>query len=184
MSGTQNLGTIRLLPGGAANVERVAVVRLGENAAEAARQADLAQDSAEDSAASAATAEALIGPTYASTALGLAATSNGQSFAVNPGTGVVTIYLNSAGSAVAQRTLATTAYLAASTGAAQIGAVDGAGGTLWTTVAGFISRLLSSAGSASIGFLQAGTSAVARTAQDKLRERINVKDFGALQQLG
>lgn len=40
------LGTIRLLPGGAANVERVAVVRLGDNTAEAARQAVLAQDSA------------------------------------------------------------------------------------------------------------------------------------------
>lgn len=177
---TQTLGTIRLLPGGAANVERVSVIRLGDNTAEAARQAVLAQDSAEDASASAAVAEAMVGPTYASTAAGLAATTSGQSFAVNPGTGVVTIYLNSAGSAVAQRTLATTAYLAASTGAAQIGAVDGAGGTLWTTVAGFISRLLSSAGSASIGFLQAGTSAVARTAQDKLRERINVKDFGAL----
>jgi len=48
--------------------------------------------------------------TYASTAAGLAATTSGQSFAVNPGTGVVTIYLNSAGSAVAQRTIATTAY--------------------------------------------------------------------------
>ena len=180
MSGTQNLGTIRLLPGGAANVERVSVIRLGDNTAEAARQAVLAQASADDSSASAAVAEALVGPTYASTAAGLAATTSGQSFAVNPGTGVVTIYLNSAGSAVAQRTLATTAYLAASTGAAQIGAVDGAGGTLWTTVAGFISRLLSSAGSASIGFLQAGTGATARTAQDKLRERINVKDFGAL----
>lgn len=151
-----------------------------EEAAAAALSAGAASASAISASASAASAEAVSGPTYASTAAGLAATTNGQSFAVNPGTGVVTIYLNSAGSAVAQRTLATTAYLAASTGAAQIGAVDGASGTLWTTVAGFISRLLSSAGSASVGFLQAGSGAVARTVQTKLRERINVKDFGAL----
>ena len=177
---TQTLGTIRLLPGGSANVERVAVIRLGENTAEAARQAGLAQDSAEDASASAAVAESLVGPTYASTAAGLAATTSGQSFAVNPGTGVVTIYTNSAGSAVAQRTLATTAYLAASTGAAQIGAVDGAGGSLWTTVQGFINKLLSSAGASVIGFVQAGVGAVARTVQAKLRDTVSVKDFGAV----
>ena len=149
------------------------VISVGENTAEAARSADAAE-------VAAAVAVAASGPSYASTAAGLAATTNGQAFAVNNGSNTVTVYLNSAGVAVAQRTLATTAYLAASTGAAQIGANDGAGGSLWTTVAGFISRLLSSAGSASIGFLQSGTGAVARTAQDKLRERFNVKDFGAL----
>ena len=64
--------------------------------------------------------------------------------------------------------------------ALSIGASDGASGTLWTTVQGFINKLLSSAGSSVIGFLQAGTGAVVRYAQDKLRETISVKDFGAV----
>jgi hypothetical protein len=69
------------------------------------------------------------------------------------------------------------------TGAANaedVTANDGAGGSLFTTVAGFISRLLSSAGAALVGFLQAGAGAVARTLQVKLRESmVSVKDFGA-----
>jgi hypothetical protein len=36
------------------------------------------------------------------------------------------------------------------------------------------------AGMTTIGFLQSGTSAVLRTAQDKMRENISVKDFGAI----
>jgi len=60
----------------------------------------------------AASAEAASGPTYASTAAGIAATTDGQSFAVDNGDGTVTIYRNTAGAAVAQRTLATTGYLA------------------------------------------------------------------------
>lgn len=62
------------------------------------------------SAVSAAVAEAAAGPNYASTALGLAATTNGQAFAVDNGDGTVTVYLNSAGTAVEQRDFATTAY--------------------------------------------------------------------------
>lgn len=58
----------------------------------------------------ASTAEAASGPTYASTSAGLAATTNGQSFAVNTGDGIVSIYRNTAGSAVLQRSLGTTAY--------------------------------------------------------------------------
>lgn len=99
---------------------------------------------------SAATAEAAAGPTYASTGAGLAATSSGQSFAVDSGSGTVTVYRNVAGSAVAQRTLATTAALAAS------------------------------GGSALVGYLSAGTGAAARTMQAKLRDRISIKDFGAV----
>lgn len=71
-------------------------------------------------ALSSATAESAAGPTYASTAAGLAATSNGEAFAVDNGDGTVTVYLNSSGSAVAQRTLATTAALAGSGGGALI----------------------------------------------------------------
>lgn len=56
----------------------------------------------------AATAEAIAGPTYSSTTDGLAATSYGQTFAVNNG-GIVTVYLNNGGVAVAQREIATSA---------------------------------------------------------------------------
>jgi hypothetical protein len=69
--------------------------------------------------------------------------------------------------------------LAASGGAALVGSNDGASGTLWTTVAGFITYLRSSVGSSIVGFLQAGTGAVARTSQAKMRDVVNVTDFGA-----
>lgn len=94
-------------------------------------------------------AEALIGPTYASTAEGLAATSDGQGFAVDNGDGTVTVYLNSAGSAAQQRTLATTAYLASTSGAGLV------------------------------GFIQSGTGATARTVQSKARDLVSPLDFGA-----
>ncbi len=44
----------------------------------------------------------------------------------------------------------------------------------------FDTTLGTSAGSNSVGFLQAGTSATARTVQAKLRETVSVKDFGAV----
>lgn len=74
-----------------------------------------------DAAASAASAEAAAGPTYASTAAGLAATTSGESFAVNPGDGTVAIYLNNAGTAVLQRSLNTTQALNGPTGAQRVG---------------------------------------------------------------
>ena len=86
---------------------------------------------AEDAAraeASAAYAESMTGPTYASTAAGLSATSDGQGFAVDNGDGTVTVYLNVGGAAVAQRTLATSAFLASSSGGGAIGL--GQGGTV------------------------------------------------------
>lgn len=45
---------------------------------------------------------------------------------------------------------------------------------------GILSSLAASGGSALVGFLQAGTGAVARTVQSKLRDVISVKDFGAV----
>ena len=42
-----------------------------------------------------------------------------------------------------------------------------------------LSQLIASSGSSLVGFLQAGTGAVARTAQAKMRDVISVKDFGA-----
>lgn len=100
------------------------IVGIGSDAAEASRQAGLATAAANAASASAAFAESMVGPTYASTAAGLAATTDGQGFAVDNGDGTVTVYLNSAGVAVSQRTLATTAALAstdAGKGAALVG---------------------------------------------------------------
>lgn len=44
----------------------------------------------------------------------------------------------------------------------------------------FIASLAASSGSSLIGFIQAGTGAVPRTAQAKMRERVSVEDFGAV----
>lgn len=43
-----------------------------------------------------------------------------------------------------------------------------------------VADLAASSGSSLVGFLQAGTGAVTRTAQDKMREFVSVKDFGAV----
>lgn len=64
--------------------------------------------------------------------------------------------------------------------ATDITATDGASGSLWTTVQGFISKIISSAGASVIGFVQAGAGAVLRSLQDKSREIPSVKDFGAV----
>jgi hypothetical protein len=59
---------------------------------------------------------------------------------------------------------------------ATIWTVDGFSdpGTLYTSI---LSQLAASSGSSLVGFLQAGAGAVARTAQDKMRERVSVFDF-------
>lgn len=62
-------------------------------------------------------------------------------------------------------------------GASMVGADDGAAGTLFTTVAGFIAKVMSSAGASLIGFIQAGVGAVIRTLQSKARESKSVFDF-------
>jgi len=49
-----------------------------------------------------------------------------------------------------------------------------------SAVQGNITSLASSDGSSHIGFIQEGTGAVARTVQDKAREWISVKDYGAV----
>lgn len=69
--------------------------------------------------------------------------------------------------------------LAQPTGDTLVGSDDGASGSLWSTVAGFIARLRSSAGASVVGFVQAGAGAVQRTLQDKGYEGVSVKDFGA-----
>jgi hypothetical protein len=58
----------------------------------------------------------------------------------------------------------------------EIWTVDNIGGPDQATLA----QLAASGGSALVGFLQAGTGAVARTAQAKMRDVVSVKDFGAV----
>lgn len=138
-------------------VERVGTgfsVRPGENTLQAAASALTAEGWADAAALSAATAEAAAGPTYASTAAGLAATTSGQAFAVDAGGGLVSVYLNSSGTAVLQRTLATTGALAASTG------------------------------STLVGFQQSGTSPLAATAQSKARQILSAADFAGFDATG
>lgn len=71
---------------------------------------------AEQAAQSSSAAEAFSGPTYSSLAAGLSGTIEGGNFAVSE-SGVVSIYRKHAGAAVLQRTTATTAALAAPSGA-------------------------------------------------------------------
>lgn len=75
--------------------------------------------------------------------------------------------------------VAAAAALAATGGAALVGASDGASGTMWTGLATFITYVQAAFGS-TLRFLQAGTGAVARLFQSKARERVSVKDFGAV----
>ena len=86
-----------------------------------------AATSEQNAANSAAVAEAFSGPTYTTVAEGLAATTEGQEFAVSVG-GIVTVYRNVAGAAVYQRDYPTATALRSSDelkGAALIGLPDG-----------------------------------------------------------
>ena len=100
-------------------------VHFGENTAGAMAAAGQATASAAAAALSEATAESAAGPTYPDTIAGLAATTDGQAFAVDNGDGTVTVYLNDGGVAVAQRTLFTTAYAASPAAAGVLGATGG-----------------------------------------------------------
>lgn len=153
------------------------IVLFDSNTLKAANQATQAIASAASAALSEAYAESLTGPTYPDTATGLAAKASGDFFAVDNGDGTVSIYLDNAGVAVLQRRLLTSAAASASGGSALVGSNDGAGGSLWTTVAGFITYLRSSVGSSVVGFLQAGTGAVFRNLQARGRDTLHVADF-------
>lgn len=96
--------------------------------------------SAEQDADRAETAAAISGTLYASIAAGLAATSDGDEFGVNNGDGTATVYRNSSGSEVSQRTIiiapsnAGSAALIGTTGGsnvqADIDALEAATGTV------------------------------------------------------
>lgn len=60
-----------------------------------------------------------------------------------------------------------------------LGALNVGAAAQIASVLSFTSQLAASAGSSLMGFIQAGVGGVIRTVQDKLRERVSVKDFGA-----
>lgn len=75
----------------------------------------------------------------------------------------------------------TSGDLGVSSGSILVGDDDGAGGSLWTTIRGFIVRIRSSAGASVVGFIQAGIGAILRTLQAKVREiQITPFDYGAV----
>ena len=77
-------------------------------------------------------------------------------------------------------------YLAA--GSYDITLKDSTGATIWTrradpvddSAAALGADLASTSGAGMVGFLQSGAGAVSRTLQDKMRESVSVKDFGAI----
>lgn len=123
-------------------------VYLGDNSAIASARASEAAASADQAAASEAVALAAAGPNYADTAAGLAATSVGETFAVEAD-GIVTVYRHDAGpTATELRVLPTAAALASPEGAAMV------------------------------GFKQTGSGAVEETAEDALRRTVWAESFG------
>lgn len=60
-----------------------------------------------------------------------------------------------------------------------LGALNVGAAAQIASVLGFTDRLAASTGSSLMGFIQAGIGTLMRTVQDKLRERVSVKDFGA-----
>lgn len=66
-------------------------------------------------------------------------------------------------------------------GAELVGADDGASGSLWTTVAGFIAFLLSTLGASVVGYVRVGTGAVARKLTDLITDRpVTFEEFGGV----
>lgn len=64
----------------------------------------------------------------------------------------------------------------------ELAAADGAtkvGGTWFGSIIANLSALATSGGSSLIGWIQAGSGAIARSVKDKLRDTISIKDFGA-----
>lgn len=66
---------------------------------------------------------------------------------------------------------------AAASKASNISVNDGAGGTIFTTLQGFINKILSSTGAAIVGFIQSLTGAVVRTVAAKLGDTVCIYDF-------
>lgn len=72
------------------------------------------------------------------------------------------------------------AELAAPSGSSLIGYLPAGSGAVATTVEAQLRGITASSGSSLVGYLPVGTGAVATTVQVKLREVVSVKDFGAV----
>jgi hypothetical protein len=137
------------------------VIKSGVNSAEVRRQAEIAEAAAAEAETNAAFAEEFSGPAYATQAAGEAATTEGQFFRVPIGTTpeTYTRYQRTSGGSVEAAPLATTTDLAATDagkGDALVGSDDGASGSLWLTVKGFISYLRTT-GARIVGMPSGGT---------------------------
>lgn len=151
---------------------KTVIIDFGENTNVAAAAALRAESAAIAAQAAAGLDE------YANTAAGLAGTTEGEFFWVDNAAGIGIVYRHDAGP-VATEIRRFIIDPEGTSAASLIGADDGASGTLWTKLQGFINYLMSSAGSAIVRFIHSGTGAVARTVEAKLRDFVNVKDFGA-----
>lgn len=167
-------------------VARQAVFVAAESAdqIEATQVADVLQ-AVEAAALSATVAQTEAEASAASAVLSQAAAQEGASiageFALAAASSAAASSASAATSAAeASAVRADLASTASGKGAEMVAADDGASGSLWTTVAGFIARLRSSAGAAMVGFIQSGIGAVHRPLQDKASEVVSVKDFGAV----
>lgn len=130
------------------------IIKVGENTALASKYATLAEQFANAAGVSADAVEiaaAAVG-VYTTVGAGESATTNGQSFYVASG-GDVTLYLNNAGTGDEVASIVTTAKLAST--------APGEGASL-------------------VAFVQDGVDAVAQTAEQKMRERVSILDFGGV----
>lgn len=116
-------------------------------------------------------AQAAVGVDYADATAALAGAVNGDKFTYWDGDEI--IYSTKTGGVLVE-------LVGPWIGADKVGADDGHSGSWFTTVQGFITRLLSSVGSSVVGFIQSGVGAIARSVQSKLSDTISVKDFGAV----
>lgn len=101
---------------------------------------------------------------------------NGSAAVIYSGSGDYSITVRDSRSTIVFSSLVTTSRISADL----VTVSDGVAGSLWTTVAGFVAKIISSAGSSVIGFIQSGAGAVATTVQSKLRESVSLEDFGAV----
>lgn len=142
----------------------------------------LSEAAAASAAQSAAYAGGFETPEYASQAAGNEATTAGQIFRVPNGTTPQTFtwYRRLASGSEIVSPLATSGALAAASGAELVGHDDGAGGSFWGNVAGFISYLRSSSGGTIVGVIATAFGAVVRTVQDKSSDYLSIFDFMSL----
>lgn len=70
--------------------------------------------------------------------------------------------------------------ISGATSASLISASDGASGSIFTTVQGFITKVLSNIGSSLVGFVQSEVGTINRSVQARLRDTINAQDFGVI----